>query len=746
MTRPPATILVVDDEPENRKLLKLLLAPEGYLTRTASNGLEALEAIAQQPPDLVLLDVMMPGLDGYAVAAALKANPLTAGIPVILVSALDHRGARLSGLQSGAEDFLTKPIDRAELWLRVRNLLRLKELSDALQDQGEALERQVTARTADLHRLAHYDSLTGLPNRGLFHSELERALAAASSQADVAVLFVDVDRFKGINDTWGHGVGDELLRQFSHRLSRCVRVGDRVGRIGGDEFALIVVTAHGGAGAATVAQAILESLETPFDLGVQAVTVSASIGITVHSVAEGAGGGPGAAESMLQSADTAMYSAKDAGRSTFRFYTPQMGDDVKHRTGLEAELRLAVRDEQFVLHYQPKVALGSGQVCGTEALIRWERPEGGLVSPDRFIPALESTGLIVAVGRWVIDEACRQLRVWSEGPLGAVPLSVNVSGRQFAEGTVLDDVASSLERHGVAAHLLELELTESMLMTDTDHTIATLQALKGLGVRLSVDDFGTGYSSLAYLRRFPIDTLKIDRAFVRDITTNPDDAAIALTIIRMAHTLKLDVVAEGVETAAQLAYLRRQHCDQVQGYYFSRPLPIAALDALRLAGTHLEVEAEPMQRETVLLFGTEPVGLLAIQELLVGDGYLVLRAFDVPEALELLALHVVQVVVCQAPARNNGGEALIDLVKELHPHALRFVVAGSSDIQALTRAINCSAIHRYYTDPWDLSVLRTDVRDAFRLYWLNQPSQTPALPGPRPPITDRRALHSVGER
>ena len=736
MTGARATVLVVDDEPENRKLLELLLAHEGYLTRTATTGEEALLSIATDPPDLVLLDVMMPGLDGYAVAATLKADPSTAGIPVILVSALDDRADRLSGLASGAEDFLTKPVDRAELWLRVRNLLRLKGLSDALQDQGSALEQQVTARTADLHRLAHYDALTGLPNRDLFHDELARTLTGAAPDVDVAVLLVDVDQLKGINDTWGHGVGDELLRQFGLRLSRCVRAGDTVSRLGGDEFALIVVAPNGSDGPATVARTVLAALRAPFDLGVQVVTASASIGIGVHSGGVGPGGGAGAADWLLQSADTAMYQAKDAGRSTSRVFTPQMGDDVKHRTDLEAELRLALHDEQFVLHYQPKVQLVSGHLSGVEALIRWNRPGVGLVSPDAFVPALESTGLIVAVGGWVIDEACRQLRVWSESPMGAVPMSVNVSGRQFAEGTVYDDVCAALARHRVPAELLELELTESLLMADTEHTIATLRALKGLGVRLSVDDFGTGYSSLAYLRRFPIDTLKIDRAFVSDITTDPDDAAIALTIIRMAHTLKLDVVAEGVETAAQLEYLRRQHCDQVQGYYFSRPLPLAALDALRAAGTCLEVEVAQADRETVLVFGAEPVGLVAIQDLLAQDGYQVLRASTVPEALDLLALHAVQVIVCDQPSRSNGGEVLIDLVKDLHPRALRFVVAGSSEVEALTRAINRSAIHRYYTDPWDVAVLRADLRDAFRLYWLQQatPDALPERHAARPTL------------
>jgi diguanylate cyclase (GGDEF)-like protein len=709
----PAQILIVDDEPQNRKLLEVLLAPEGYLTRTACTGDEALAAVAVERPDLILLDVMMPGLDGYQVAARLKTDPLTASIPIIMVSAHSDRDARLRGLTAGAEDFLTKPVDRSELWLRVRNLLRLKEMSDALADQSALLEQQVRARTADLHQLAHYDCLTGLPNRAVFYETLKKTLDS-DRDIEIAVLFIDIDHFKNINDTRGHAAGDGLLRQFAERLTGCVRARDTVGRLGGDEFGLIMPTTRGGQDATTIATKILEALQEPFCLDGSDVTVSASIGITLspHDASD--------VDALLQYADTAMYRAKEAGRQTFRFFTAKMNADARARLNLETELRGAVKREEFRLHYQPKVHLSSGRVCGAEALLRWERPNAGLTAPADFIAALETTGLIVSVGSWVIDEACRQMREWADGPVGNLPVSVNVSARQFLDGDLVGDVTAALERHRIPPHLLELELTESLLMANTERTIATLNTLKGHGVRVSVDDFGTGYSSLAYLRRFPVDTLKIDRSFVNEITTNAEDAAMALTIIRMAHTLKLDVVAEGVETAAQLAYLRRHHCDQMQGYFFSRPLPPEQIPALMQVPANINAHSSRAGVGTVLLFGSVPHDLSAMQHLLEVTGYDVMTAAAPCDGLELLALHDVQIIICSGPRPSNGGAEFLDLARDLHPDTLRIVFEGSRDIGAMTHAINRSGIHRYYTEPWDPDILRTDVRDALRQYWLQR--------------------------
>ena len=403
MASQPATLLIVDDEPQVRKLLETLLQHEGYQTLSASSGEEALQLVAQQPPDLILLDVMMPGMDGYEVASQLKGDDTTAGIPIIMLSALSEQSARVSGLEAGAEEFISKPVERVELWLRVRNLLRLKERGD----------------------------------------------------------------------------------QASHSRE-------------------------------------LGQLQT---------------GMNVHDLA-------------LQD--------------------------------LENALRHAVEREDFTVHYQPKVDIASGRICALEALLRWERPDYGPVSPAVFVPILERLGLIVPVGRWVIEQVCQQIAEWQRGAIGAVEVSVNVSGHQLIEGDLIADIARTLAQTGVEPHWLEVELTEGSLMENTQHTIASLQRLHAMGVKISIDDFGTGYSSLAYLRRFPIDTLKIDIAFIREVTTNPQDAAITRTIIELAHSLNLRVVAEGVETQAQLAFLKEAGCDQIQGYLFSRPLPVETLERLLL--------------------------------------------------------------------------------------------------------------------------------------------------------------------
>ena len=581
-TAAPATILIVDDESKNRRLLQALLGPEGYATRTAAGGSGALASVADDPPDLILLDDRMPGMTGRQVAKAVKSDPASSNIPIIMVTIQSDREARLAALDAGAEEFMTKPVDRAELWLRVRNLLRLKEMGDVLENHQVALEAEVKARTADLKQLAYYDVLTGLPNRLLVFQTLSKALVHASAAGQtVAVLVLDLDYFKNVNDTYSHAIGDELLIQVSSRLTQSVRVRDTVGRLGGDEFALILMMSEGGLDAAVVAEKIRDALLKPFCLDGHDVSVTASIGIALSP------DDATDAETLLKYADTAMYQAKQAGRDSSQFFTTAMNVEVSRRLELENALRQAVRNEEFILYYQPKVELAGGQVVGLEALLRWERPGFGLVPPSEFICALEDSGLIVEVGRWAIQTACQQIGDWTRRGIHPVQVSVNVSERQFVKGDVHADVVGALEVSGVPAELLELELTESLLMTNTDRTIAILENLKAAGVQISIDDFGTGYSSLAYLRRFPIDKLKIDISFTREIANNPDDAAIALAIIRMGHSLNLTVIAEGVETAAQLAFLRRHQCDQIQGYYFSRPLTVRAVEQLLLARTCL---------------------------------------------------------------------------------------------------------------------------------------------------------------
>jgi diguanylate cyclase (GGDEF)-like protein/PAS domain S-box-containing protein len=1144
MSKAAATILIVDDEAANRKLLEVLLRPEGYVTLTAASGAEALACVAQHPPDLILLDVMMPGMDGFQVARSLKDDPATSSIPVVMLTASVDRTTRIAGLKAGAEDFLLKPVDRDELWLRVRNLLRLKAYGDLLQNQGQILEQLVVERTRSLqdsesrfrqmadaiadvfflqnsnsskmlyvspgferiwghtcqsleenpalwaesihpddfnsiftqantdssngfdceyrivrpdggvrwvhvrafpvlndvgianriagvasditHRklvaqelreserrfsdllknvqlasvmldrearvtfcndyllritdrkreevigcnwfdmfiphqkmddsknyfsrlldstpdtwlreneiltrsherrlmswsnsllrsgvgevvgsasigaditeqhqaevsikrlnrvyavlsginalivraanrtdlfreacliatkeggfvmsmialvnpvtmkivpvasagvgedllaaikailsskegasitmvaraiatkttivsndsqndlqilfskryaeagvrsmavlpllvaeeaagvlvfysdeqnffledelklltelaadvafaidhidkqerldfLAYYDALTGLPNRTLFQETLKRVLATAMANAwPVAVMCIDLDHFKNVNDTLGHAIGDDLLRQFAARLVQCVSTHDTVGRLSGDEFAVVLLMPEGKDAAVLAANRIRDVLRDPFDLGGHQITVTTSIGLSLH---------PDDASdtaTLMQYGDTAMYQAKQAGRDTFRFFTAQMNAEVVARLELETALRKAVTNNEFVLHYQPKVQLSSGRIDGFEALLRWQRPGYGLVGPHDFIRALEETGLIVRVGSWVVSAVCRQMALWMDSPIGAVQISVNVSGRQFIEGDLEGDVIQALGENHIGADQLELELTESSLMANTERTVEILQNLRKRGVQISIDDFGTGYSSLAYLRRFPIDKLKIDIAFVRDVTTNPDAASIVLAIIRMAHSLKMEVIAEGVETAAQLAYLRRHHCDLIQGYCFSPPVELPEAEEMLRAAKHLSPMDGPdsLPSNTLLLVDDEPDVLTALKRALHFDGYNILLAHSAAEGFEVLALNSVQVILCDQLMPGMSGTDFLDRVKDMYPETLRIVLSGYSDLRPIVDAINRGAVYRFYTKPWDNKELRDNVRAAFRHYWL----------------------------
>ena len=487
-----------------------------------------------------------------------------------------YDGLITSGLAAKPVEFLRTRTDGSQVWVELR---QQAELSG---DRWKVItvERDISERKEaiiNLHRMAHFDALTGLPNRKLFYDALTNALLlSASSKCVVCVLFIDLDHFKIVNDTLGHAIGDELLIQFSSRLLKCVRIRDTVGRLGGDEFAIILMMEDEAHNAAIVANKIKEILCKPFELHGHELTVTASIGITVHP------NDASDADTLIKFADTAMYGAKHAGRNTYRFFTAQMNEEMLSRLDLESALQKAILNNEFVLHYQPKVNLKSGLICGLEALIRWERPEVGLVSPAIFIPTLEESGLIVGVGSWVIQEACKQIGLWMKSSIGPMQISVNVAWRQFIESDLHGEVVKALSDNNIPANLLELELTESTLMVNTTQTIQILENLKKIGVKISIDDFGTGYSSLAYLRRFPIDKLKIDIAFIRNITSNADDAAMASAIIRIAHSLKLEVIAEGVETKEQLEFLKNHHCDQIQGYYFSPPIPLLELEKLLL--------------------------------------------------------------------------------------------------------------------------------------------------------------------
>ncbi len=444
-----------------------------------------------------------------------------------------------------------------------------------------------------LVHLAHYDALTKLPNRVLFYDRLKQGMAQALRRgSSVGVMFVDLDRFKLANDTLGHAAGDLLLQQVSQRLADCIRKGDTVARLSGDEFGVILGDLRVAEDACVVAQKILDALVKPFFIQEHELYVTASVGISMYPV-DG-----NDAQDLLKNADTAMYRAKEAGRNTYRFYTGEMNTHTMHRLEMENGLRKAIERREFLLHYQPKVDLIDRSITGFEALLRWERPGQGLVAPAEFVPLLEETGLIVPVGEWLIEAACAQIGYWRQEGIEPRPIAINLSARQFADKNLAQTIRRSLETHEVDPSLLELEITESSLMNNTEEAIATLSYLKSLGLRISIDDFGTGYSSLSYLKRFPLDALKVDRSFVRDITTDADDATITLAIIGMAHDLGLKVIAEGVETEAQLAFLSSNRCDEMQGYYFSRPVPANDCGRMLRDNRRLEFLAEKSDPHT----------------------------------------------------------------------------------------------------------------------------------------------------
>jgi diguanylate cyclase (GGDEF)-like protein/PAS domain S-box-containing protein len=421
----------------------------------------------------------------------------------------------------------------------------------------------------ELAHLANHDVLTGLPNRSLLLDRLSQAIAFANRLGDeVAVLLIDLDRFKNVNDSLGHDVGDRIITEISHRLLSRVRDGDTVARWGGDEFVVVLGDVTHEDAVANFAQKLLETLSQPMMIEEHELYPAGSIGISLYPKD---GDQPAV---LLKNADTAMYRAKEAGRNNFQFYANEMNARALDRLKLDGGLRRALLRDEFILHYQPQMDLRTGEIVGVEALLRWQPPGQPMMYPGDFVPMAEETGLIVQIGEWVLRNACAQLRTWENAGLcDGVRMAVNLSARQFKQHNVVNMVSRVLQGTDCDPHRLELEITESVLMDHPDAAVATLQQLSDMGVSLAIDDFGTGYSSLSYLKKFPLDALKIDRSFVRDITTDSDDAAIARAVIALAHSMKLIVIAEGVETPEQLAFLKEQDCDQVQGYLLGRPVP-----------------------------------------------------------------------------------------------------------------------------------------------------------------------------
>ncbi len=572
MTETPL-VLVVDDDPMIRVLVTETLQQIGFVVEEAENGCEALDFLRRCQPDVVLMDVLMPEMDGFQACQAFRALPQGQHVPVLMMTGLDDIASIDHAFEVGATDFITKPLNYAILGHRVRYLLRTMQAFESVRESKK-----------EIHHLAFYDSLTNLPNRRLFGDRLQQAVESARRNSHLmGILFIDIDNFKRINDSFGHSIGDKLLRTVASQLVTCLRRGDSVSRelddesisvarLGGDEFTVLLTRLGKAEDAARIAKRIIDAVSVPFLIGVEEVVVTPSIGIAVFPY-DGEG-----VEDLVKNADTAMFHAKENGKNSYQFYTNSMSATAFERLSMENALRKGLANGEFEMYYQPKIDLVSNQAVGLEALARWNHPEMGLVLPADFIPLAEETGLIVPLGEWVLHTVCSQMRSWCSAGLKPLRVAVNLSACQFRQTMLRQLVKRMLHETGVAPELLEIELTESVIMDDIQTSSTLLRELKKMGVHISMDDFGTGYSSLSLLKRLPLDTLKIDRSFVRDITKDADDAAIVDAVISLAHSLRLRVIAEGVETSEQLEFLRNRGCDEVQGYLYSRPLPVAGVE------------------------------------------------------------------------------------------------------------------------------------------------------------------------
>lgn len=500
---------------------------------------------------------------------------------------------RLMQEQGGVRNFESQVYQRDGSVIWISENARAVRNSDGSVQFYEGTVVDITERRqheAELEYQASHDNLTGLPNRSLLRERIERAIdKARRDNRRVAVVFVDLDHFKLINDSLGHHVGDRLLLEVAGRLTSCIRSHDSVARQGGDEFVLVLTEQHDADETLAIISRLLEVISQPWVNDGQEYGLSCSIGISCYPKD---GNNP---DALLRCADAAMYQAKASGRSTYHFYTPELNLAISERLELENSLRHALERNEFRVYYQPRIDVASGHIIGAEALIRWDCPGKGLIPPESFISIAEETGLIIPIGQWILQEACRQNSAWQQAGLPAINVSVNLSPIQFRDAGLVQSVAAALQQADLDPAFLELELTESFVMHDAERINIAMQSLKALGVDIAVDDFGTGYSSLSYLKRFPVDRLKVDKSFVRDIDSDPDDAAIVRAIITLGHALGLKVVAEGVETRAHLEFLQQHGCDELQGYYFSRPVPAAEMEAL-LRGTAANASRCPAQR------------------------------------------------------------------------------------------------------------------------------------------------------
>jgi diguanylate cyclase (GGDEF)-like protein len=583
-------ILAVDDTPANLRLLMHMLSAHGYIVHPASSGESALRFLETTLPDIILLDVIMPDMNGYQLCETLKADERTRDIPVIFVSSADQGLDKMKAFASGGVDYIVRPLQTEEVLARIRTHLSLRNLQKRLEELVQDRTAELTKRTAELieanarlqeenaerkqaeeriRYMAHYDALTGLPNRVLLQDRIEQAIAHAQrSLTQVGVLFIDLDYFKHINDSLGHQVGDRLLQMVGERLHHCMRRGDSVARLGGDEFVLSLPSLNGENDVERVAQKVLDALDKAFLVDGHELHVAGSIGISLYPH-DGTD-----VDTLMRAADTAMYHAKERGRGNYQLFTPELNKAAQHRLEMRNRLRRALAQDEFILYYQPQVDLETGTIFSAEALLRCPQPgEKAPPSSSEYIAVAEETGLILPIGEWVLRQACRQLRLWRDAGHVDFRLAVNLSSRQFSQPNFVETIKATLDDFGLPADALDLEITESLLLQRNENNVAMLNRLSDMGVQLSIDDFGTGYSSLAYLQRFPVHALKIDRSFVHGIGHNPSNTALVTAVIALAQSLHLKTLAEGVETAQQVHFLKSHGCLAAQGFYYSEAVP-----------------------------------------------------------------------------------------------------------------------------------------------------------------------------
>lgn len=590
-------ILIVDDKPDNLRVLSALLTDKKYKVRSVVSGRLSLTVAQEAQPDLILLDIMMPDMNGYDVCKYLKLNEETAEIPIIFLSALDAPIDKVKAFEVGGIDFITKPFHAEEVIVRIDTQLRLRQIKQELQNMNAELEKRVRKRTIQLENeiserrkaqqellhLALHDDLTGLPNRALLMKRLKLALKDAKDHetSQFAVFFMDCDRFKLVNDSLGHSVGDQLLIAIARRIESCIPAGSTIARLGGDEFIVLLENIESMESVIATSNQIQKEIKVPFQLERHEFSTSVSTGIVMGNA------NYEEPEHILRDADSAMYKAKEVGKGCHYVFSPNLHQLALDHFSLEAELRRAIRGDEFFLKFQPIVNLSLNQLYGFEALIRWQHLDKGLLTPGSFMPLAEESEIVELIDFWVLKRVCQIITKWKAKGLIKQPfrISVNFSARHFSKTGFFERIDSLLTRYGVDGQYFSFEITEHGLMRQAPNASKILEQFRDRGIYISVDDFGTGYSSLSYLHRFSINTLKIDRCFVRNLEIQPHNAAIVRAIIALAKSLNVETIAEGVETVAERDYLVSLGNQLAQGYLFARPMELAAIEELLSEGT-----------------------------------------------------------------------------------------------------------------------------------------------------------------